>query len=175
MKSQMLHIKSFYLSIFPLSILVFILIIFGLSCSSKEMVSVESSNKKIVKQWLEEGWNNKNAKIFFGLLSDNFMNHCTGRNLKKMRSDLNEYFGEKKPSSMVIIKDIIAEGNKVALRLTHKSQEQELEKKEKSELVLCILSESKITDVWNSFYNEYSQKKSKSINRNKYRAINSLK
>ena len=107
-------------------------------------VSIEESNKMIVKRWLEEGWNQRNQEIFYELLSEDFVNHCTGRDLERMKSDFQPLFEKKHPTSRVIIEDMVAEGDKVAIKITHQGEPC-------IELVFCILRDGRITDVWNCF------------------------
>ncbi len=104
-------------------------------------------NKRVVKRWLEEGWNKRDAEVFFAALADDFVNHCTGRDLERMRTDLHAQFEKTHPTSRVVIDELIAEDCRVALRTTHLEDGKE----PRLELVVCHLRDGKITDVWNCF------------------------
>lgn len=135
------------------TILQILIPVIGFSCFSDDIENIELTNKKTVKKWLERGWNEQNADMFFEQMSSDFINHCTGRNLEKMKLYLKDYFNGNRPVSKVIIEDIIAEKNKVAIRLTHQNQGKE----NRSELVLCFFKNGKISEVWNSLYREFSK------------------
>ncbi len=64
-------------------------------------MSIKASNKRIVRHWLEEGWSQGNRKIFYESLAEDFVNHCTGRDLERMKTDLRAAFEQKHPTPRV--------------------------------------------------------------------------
>ncbi|MGO8947523.1 MAG: ester cyclase [Ktedonobacterales bacterium] len=78
-------------------------------------------NKAIVRLYLEEAWNQRNLGIFDELMDSNYARYLSGQPLPLDREGAKQRiasFHQALPDLHLTIEDLVAEGDKVAFRVT---------------------------------------------------------
>ncbi|MCP4401543.1 MAG: hypothetical protein GY801_30125 [bacterium] len=110
-----------------------------------------ASNKEIARRFIDEIWNEGDMTVADGIIAEDFVNHNPFGDLPPDREGLKIVAaGSAATPGIMTIDDMIAEGNKVALRVpSHGDPEFEA-------LLILYVEDGKITDRWG--YHDHDQK-----------------
>ena len=104
-------------------------------------MSTEAKNKEVIRRW-NDIINDRKWGLVNEVLSEDYAHHMTGMKLEAIRKALPEMFSDS--TLKVKIEDMIAEGDKVAIRSTFIEEGKE----PRSALAYYRLSNGKIVDDW---------------------------
>ena len=84
-------------------------------------MSTEDDNKAIIRRYLEEAWNHRNLGIFDELAAPNYARYLSGQTSPLDREGAKQRissFHQALPDLHLTIDDLLAEGDRVAFRIT---------------------------------------------------------
>ena len=98
------------------------------SVPSQRGRSILEENKTIVRRYIEEGLNQRKLKLFDEILATDFANHSPRLGIVDREATLENFarIVEALPDRHSIIKDIIAEGDRVFLRTSAQGTHQDI-------------------------------------------------
>jgi ketosteroid isomerase-like protein len=127
--------------------------------------AMSEENKQLIRRWFEEVWNNGSAEaiddmfdekgIAYGL-SDDPANPITGPGDFK---PFHKLFREAFPNMMIVVEDVVAEGDKVAARCSVRAKhegnfmgrEATQAPVEFTGITIVRIENGKIVEAWNNF------------------------
>ena len=126
---------------------------------------MSEQNKQLVRRWFEEVWNNGRADLIEEMFDENGIAHGLSDDPEKPIKGPKDYtpfynlFREAFPNMMVVIEDMVAEGDKVTARCSvrgkHEGNFRGLAATQSpvnfTGMTIVRIADGKIVEAWNNF------------------------
>jgi steroid delta-isomerase-like uncharacterized protein len=126
---------------------------------------MSEENKQLIRRWFEEVWNNGRADLIEEMFDENGIAHGLSEDPAKPIKGPKEYtpfykvFREAFPNMKIMIEDMVAEGDKVAVRCCvcgkHEGNFRELAPTQSpidfTGMTIVRIADGKIVEAWNNF------------------------
>ncbi len=118
--------------------------------------TIEQKNIGLLKQLIEVGYNQRNFEIVDQIVDSNYVENTNGITAKspEVVKQTITYLAEESPNFKLVIDDVIAQGDKVALRWIYSGHN----KKHDKQVIIhgmffCTIKDGKLVESWQIFDN----------------------